>query len=318
MKQLKDNGIKEVIRLVKNELKNKANANHNHDNAYSKLNHTHSYAASSHNHDDNYLKLDGSNKMTGPIWYRNPNTNHSSPMIEFVPGSNNTGDGIIIGNSGLLALTAGEAYRNINGVLNNYNGGNEHIVLASDRTIDIYTGVQEGTNKAAFTQILDDGTFTGKVKYDEKGNNIYNYYVRKLTGPGESYAKYIHYMNLTKMEFINIYTLTYDGNVHKISLVSNFTGLAFLCLIRGSSTQDYHLLNLYFLSNVSDYSPKIVKLELINSGGAVENVLKDPNGGFGMSKLNNDSHHNIYYSLPEYISGSRTNIKFAKLLLIGL
>jgi len=34
MKQLKDNGIKEVIRLVKNELKNKANINHNHDSVY--------------------------------------------------------------------------------------------------------------------------------------------------------------------------------------------------------------------------------------------------------------------------------------------
>jgi len=317
MKQLKDNGIKEVIRLVKNELKNKANINHNHDSVYSKLNHTHSYAASSHNHDDRYLKLDGSNKMTGPIWYRNTNNNHSSPMIEFVPGDD-TGDGMIIGNGGLLALNGGEAYRNINGVLNNYKGEDEHIVLATDETIDIYTGVQQGTNKAAFTQILKDGTFTGKVKYDEKGNNIYNYYVRKLTGPGESYAKYRHYMDLTKMEFINIYTLAYDGILHKISLESNFTGLAFLCLIRDSSTQDYYLLNLYFLSNVSDYTPKIVKLELINSGGAVENVLKDPNGSFSMSKLNDDSHHNIYYSLPKYVSGSRTNIKFAKLLLIGL
>ena len=54
MKQLKDNGIKELIRLTKNELKNKANINHNHDSVYSKLNHTHSYAASSHNHDDRY------------------------------------------------------------------------------------------------------------------------------------------------------------------------------------------------------------------------------------------------------------------------
>ena len=36
MKQLKDNGIKELIRLVKNELKNKANINHNHDASYIK------------------------------------------------------------------------------------------------------------------------------------------------------------------------------------------------------------------------------------------------------------------------------------------
>ena len=335
MKQLKDNGIKALIKLVKsndNELRTlingKANSNHthsnysltthNHDSVYSKLNHTHSYAASSHNHDDRYLKLDGSNKMTGPIWYRNTNNNHSLPMIDFVPGNDNTGDGIIIGNGGLLALNGGEAYRNINGVLNNYKGEDKHIVLATDETIDIYTGVQQGTNKAAFTQILKDGTFTGKVKYDEKGNNIYNDYVRKLTGPGESYAKYKNYMNLTKMEFINIYTLAYDGILHEIPLESNFTGLAFLCLIRCSSTKDYHLLNLYFLSNVSGCLPPIVKLELINSGGAVENVIKYPNGSFDMSKLDNDSHYNIYYSLPKYVAGSRTNIKFAKLLLIRL
>ena len=58
MKQLKDNGIKELIRLTKNELKNKANINHNHDNAYSKLNHTHSnYSLTTHNHDSVYSKL---------------------------------------------------------------------------------------------------------------------------------------------------------------------------------------------------------------------------------------------------------------------
>ena len=39
-------------------------------------------------------------------------------MIDFVPGNDNTGDGIIIGNGGLLALNGGEAYRTINGILN--------------------------------------------------------------------------------------------------------------------------------------------------------------------------------------------------------
>ena len=91
MKQLKDNGIKELIRLVKNELKNKANINHNHDNAYSKLNHTHSnysltthnhdsvysklnhihsYAASSHNHDDRYLSVNINNHNIKSVLFK--------------------------------------------------------------------------------------------------------------------------------------------------------------------------------------------------------------------------------------------------------
>ena len=71
MKQLKDNGIKELIRLVKNELKNKANINHNHDNAYSKLNHTHSnYSLTTHNHDSVYVNKSG-DSLKGNIYFEN-------------------------------------------------------------------------------------------------------------------------------------------------------------------------------------------------------------------------------------------------------
>jgi len=122
MKQLKDNGIKELIRLVKNELKgysktnhthsNYSLATHNHDSVYSKTNHTHDYsniyAAKGHVHDDRYITTEVTGqdqKHLGDLTIMDKNMIHMYDDYNDLPSTRINGNCINLRQNGKTVVT---------------------------------------------------------------------------------------------------------------------------------------------------------------------------------------------------------------------
>lgn len=89
-----------------------------------------------------YLKLSGG-AMTGNIRYKGSNSTYD--MITFVDNNVDVyGNGICIGGGGLTIIGGGES---ANEVLKQYtSGGEEHMIVANDVTIDFFSNLQDGWN----------------------------------------------------------------------------------------------------------------------------------------------------------------------------
>lgn len=95
------------------------------------------------------LFVNGVVSLKNSIQYRGSKSTNT--MISF---KNNTsdpsGNGIVIGGGGLTVIGSGESASTIAA---SYGGGDEHLVLASDTSIQIYTNCDGGVNSAIHTEI---------------------------------------------------------------------------------------------------------------------------------------------------------------------
>ena len=120
-------------------------------------------AAASHSH--SYLPLSGGT-MTGDISYKGSKATYE--MIRFIDNPNDEyGNGIAIGGGGLTIVGGGESANAIK--LTYATGGDEHLILANDGPIDIYTNCQDGLNKATHVTIDNSGLYSGTAA---KANSV--------------------------------------------------------------------------------------------------------------------------------------------------
>lgn len=120
-------------------------------------------AAASHSH--GYLPLSGGT-MTGDISYKGSKATYE--MIRFIDNPNDEyGNGIAIGGGGLTIVGGGESANAIK--LTYATGGDEHLILANDGPIDIYTNCQDGLSKATHVTIDNSGLYSGTAA---KANSV--------------------------------------------------------------------------------------------------------------------------------------------------
>lgn len=96
-----ENGIKTVNQEITSLKTGKADNNHNHDSVYSKLSHTHNYAAANHNHNDDYLSINGGT-LLGDLSVRK-----SSPSFTLMQGAGTVVGRIRANDTGSLVVSAG-------------------------------------------------------------------------------------------------------------------------------------------------------------------------------------------------------------------
>lgn len=134
---------------------------------------------------DGKLSLSGGT-MTGNISYKGSKATYE--MIKFIDNSSDTyGNGIAIGGGGLTIVGGGESADTIKSVCSS--GGDERLILANDGSIDFYTNLQSGTDKATHVTIDNTGLFSGIASSANLINctQLTNQDLNTLKDPGKFY-----------------------------------------------------------------------------------------------------------------------------------
>lgn len=152
---------------------------------------------------DEKLSLSGGT-MTGNISYKGSKATYE--MIKFIDNSSDTyGNGIAIGGGGLTIIGGGESADTIKST--HTTGGDEQLILANDGSIDFYTNLQNGIDKATHVTIDNNGLYSGTAAAANAAP------WSGITGKPTTYPPSSHNHNIESLT--NFSSRVYDANASR-------------------------------------------------------------------------------------------------------
>ena len=142
--------------------------------------------------------------MTGNISYKGSKATYE--MIKFIDNSSDTyGNGIAIGGGGLTIIGGGESADTIKST--HTTSGDEQLILANDGSIDFYTNLQNGIDKATHVTIDNNGLYSGTAAAANAAP------WSGITGKPTTYPPSSHNHNIESLT--NFSSRVYDANASR-------------------------------------------------------------------------------------------------------